>query len=174
MQWLEQQCEDKMVIQLKYGSGLGKGISSLGESVGKGLKERREKSLLQDILNPQQAQQAQQQPTDFAEDEGFRDKFLGMVQDYENKTGEMLEPNQLDMAWNTSVQEAQKQQQQTQQKAGGTRRYSTAQLAEISRKNPQLGALLQREDIASRQMEQKREIAVEKIDLQRSKEEARK
>jgi len=32
-----------MVIHLKYGSGLGKGISSFGESIGKGLEQRRAK-----------------------------------------------------------------------------------------------------------------------------------
>jgi len=153
-----------MVTKLTYGSGLGEGISSLGASIGQALKERAENKRVQDILNPQEAQQSTP-PTDFAEDEGFRQKFLDMVQGYENETGNMMEPKELDLAWNSSVKNAQAEQQQQQQKqAGGKRQYSMAQLATIAKKNMPLAKMIQADQISTNQMDQTREIATEKLE----------
>ena len=46
--------ENNMVIQLKYGSGLGKGISALGASIGEALQARAKKQRMQEIMKPYQ------------------------------------------------------------------------------------------------------------------------
>lgn len=145
-----------MVTKLTYGSGLGEGISSFGASIGKALKERTERKQLQDILNPPQPEQ-QQVPADLTQDEGFQDKFMSMLQNYQDKTGEQLNPQQLDMAWKAQLQQAQQQQQPT-----GPRQYNVQQLAAIARKNPQLASMLQQNQLAQQKMTQQTELAKQK------------
>ena len=147
-----------MVIQLKYGSGLGRGISSLGASIGGALKERREQSALQNILNPPEDTAPQQ---DVAQDEGFRQNFLDMVQTQENETGEMMTPEQLDMAWNATTSQATKQQQAQRQQSGAPRKYSMKQLAAIAKKNQPLASMLQQNQLAQEKMEQRGLLASE-------------
>jgi len=147
-----------MVIHLKYGSGLGEGLSSFGASIGAAMKEKMEQTQLQKILsqNDQTTQPNQPPPTNLAEDEGFRNKFLETVQGYENETGEMLNPQELDMAWNSSLKEAQtNQQQQTK----GPKQYNMAQLGAIAKKNPVVAKMIQQNQLAQNQMQQTERLA---------------
>ena len=143
-----------MVTKLTYGSGLGEGISSLGASIGQALKERTQRKLEQDILNPKQ-ENPKQDPT---ESEGFKSEFLNLIKGYEDKTGTNLSPEQLDLAWNESVKKTQSQQNQSQ-KGTYTPRYNIAQLATIARKNPKLAKMIQDDQFQKEKMAQAERIA---------------
>lgn len=150
-----------MVTRLTYGSGLGEGISSFGSSLGQALKERMETKRVQDILNPQATQKPPPQK-DFANDEEFKQNFLDMIKGHENETGEMLQADQLDLAWNSSLKKAQAEETQQQQKqAGGTPQYSMAQLATIAKKNPQLAKMLQDNQLAQQKITERRNLVQE-------------
>lgn len=150
-----------MVTRLTYGSGLGEGLSSLGASIAGAVKERTKRKQLQDILNPPQV--------DWSKDEGIREKlsndkefsskYLGMVQDFENESGQTLNPKQLDMIWNAQLQKA---QVASQASSGGRRRFSTQQLGAISDINPKLAQIFQQDQIAQDQMGERRSLASEK------------
>ncbi|MFO7881204.1 MAG: hypothetical protein R6U52_01540 [Kosmotogaceae bacterium] len=142
------------IIHLKYGSGLGKGLSSFGQAVGEALQKRAEKTQLEKILNPSPTQQAQ----NITEDEGFRQNFLDMIQSYENETGKMLTPDQIDVAWNSSVNQA-NAQQGAQQPQG---QYNMQQLSAIAQKNPQLASMIQQNQLA----QQKSSLQEKKLDFQ--------
>lgn len=135
-------------------SGIVEGITAAGTALGKGFQRRAEATALQRILAPQGG--APQQ--NIAETPAFQQQFANMIQNYQNQTGVNLTPQQLDMAWNASVQNAQAQQQAPRR----TPRYTPQQIMAISQRDPQLGAMLQREQIAREQMEQKERLAGER------------
>jgi len=147
-----------MVTKLTYDSGLGQGLSSLGAALGEALKIRSANEQLKNILNPQGSQNIKS-AQDFANDEGFRNNFLDVLKQYENETGEMVDPEQVNFMWNASVQKAQQEQQQAQ---SATPQYNMQQLAAIAQRNPQLASMLQQNQLTQQKMEQQRELAQEK------------
>lgn len=142
--------------------GLGQGIQQIGSALGQALQKRGENKRFQDIFNPQ-SQQPQQQ--NVGEDEGFRTKFLDMLQNYENESGELLEPKQVDFLWNNAVSSA----QQPSPEAGQPRQYTERQLAEIGRTNPQLASMLQQSQLAKAKMSQKEELETSKRAFEENK-----
>lgn len=152
------------MIHLKYGSGLGKGISSLGAAIGEGLKKRAERTQLEKILAPQEGQP----PQDVSTDPAFQKSFLDKVMEDEKATGQKLTPDQLEMAWKSTVRDAQ-EKQKAEVKPGAARRYTPQQIAAVTLKNPALGAMLQRQELAQQKMEQRERLATERIGFQEKK-----
>lgn len=151
--------------------GVGPAIQQVGGALGQALQQRGEAKRFQEMFAPQQPQQAQ----DIGESEEFKTKFLDMIQGYQNETGTTLEPKELAFLWNSATNAAQSEAQQT---APG--KYSMSQLAAISQKNPQLGALLQRDQLAREKMgfqeqrlAQAAELAREKMEFQEKQAERR-
>jgi len=148
-----------LVTQNNLG-GLGQGIQQVGSALAQALSQRGENKRFQEIFNPQQ-----QQTQNVGEDEAFRTKFMDMLQTYENESGELLEPNQVDFLWNNAVSAA----QQPSQEPGQPRQYNQRQLAEIARTNPQLASMLQQGQLARDKMTQKEEMETSKRAFEENK-----
>lgn len=144
-------------------SGLAQGITQAGgalaQALQQGLQLRNDNAFYNKVLgeNPQNTAMVQT-PKEIGENPEFRDQFLSLVQDYENESGEMLEPAQLDFIWNAAVQNEQAKQQTQKQ---GEKSYSLTQLAAIARKNPQLANLFQQNQLAQQKFQEKRDLAKE-------------
>lgn len=154
------------MVLLKDPSGIAEGIQTAGTALGSALQQalaqRSKQAQIQSILNPQGAQPQQ----NMSEDPAFRQSFLDKVVGHEKKTGQKLTDAQLDMAWNASVREG---QTKAQPKAGQLPRYTPQQIAQISAINPQMGAFLQKEELARQDLEFKEKQLKSKEDIEERK-----
>ena len=139
--------------------GLGKGIENFGEILGKTLSKIPEQKRFDEIFNPQV-----QQTKNFEEDEEFFNNFLEMTQNYENDSGELLDSNQLNFLWENAVSSAQK----PSQNPGEPRKYDQRQLAELTRINPAIASIIQRDQTAREGFEQKKSLAREGFEQKKS------
>ena len=136
--------------------GLGQALQQVGGALGKAFQQRGEATRLQQILNPTSPSITQEEQDQ---------SFINKVQSYENETGNLLDPSELDFMWKASQQASQAAQQ-----AQGTPKYSTQQLAAIAKKDPQLASVIQRNQIAQEQQDLQQQKILEK---QRSEKESR-
>jgi len=150
-----------MVTKLTYGSGLGKGISSFGQSIGKGLESRAKKQRIQDIMNPQQTQR--QDVPDLSAMPEFRDQFEAMLEQRQaDNEGEYLTPDQENAMWEDYVKQGQGAleqalaQGQGQQGGQGS---SFAKTMALSQEDPNLAKIFQAQELATEKMNWQEKIA---------------
>jgi len=136
--------------------GLGRALEQVGGAFGQAMLQRGENQFYKNLFNPQSStQDLASQRAKLAQDESFGDQFLSMLQDYENQSGNMLSPRDVDFLWDSALSSA----MQNSQPQG---EYSSAQLGAIARKNPQLAKLIQDQQIANQKYRQKEEFEMSK------------
>jgi len=95
-----------MVIKLTYGSGLGEGISSLGDSIGQALQTRTKNSFMNDLLKDYSSTNTK----DYANDADFRKNFDNMISTQEQETGQTIPAEEKENLWQSHLQKTIDQQ----------------------------------------------------------------